>query len=339
MVDLLLVSDCPIGAVNSSHLKILVKGRGEAPALAKGAIRELDTVISLSQAMGVTIPVNLCVGMSSGYDCSRPGSIFWQLVGEIKPGKLTVFCAGGRYDNALEDVYKMAMTAGKSVVRSEMYCAGLSLDIDKLMLCLNKNNELRTVVDLLVYVAGVRPPLKEVTHILKSLWSAGIKCCFVEAPPKDDEDAYAKDLGASMIIFLGEDGCLRLKIWQQDHYFEKNVTRAEIIDYVKNLPKNTSVVENSVIQRNSSTTNVVSGLPMLEIIFVTIEKPNFNKRKRLENQIEQKLGNIMEKFNKKETFAIFAVELDAKSLKTLIGCIDPNPKDQSQNELDFMLEK
>ena len=102
ILDLLLIVDCPITQVNSTVLKVL-KGRGEATALAKGAIRELESVINLSQAMGVNIPVNLCIGMSGGYDCTRSGNIIWQMIGELKVGKLTVLASGGRFDNALED--------------------------------------------------------------------------------------------------------------------------------------------------------------------------------------------------------------------------------------------
>lgn len=218
-------------------------------------------------------------------------------------------------------------------------------------MCLSQINELdatadyhRAVVDLVVYVSGLRPPLKEVTHILKSLWAAGIKCCFVEAPNlKYDEDTYAKDLGANHIIVLGEDGCLRVKSWQHDRYFEKNVTRLEIIEYLKrNLNADVAALtENFAIQRNNSVTNVPSsaGLPTLDIVFVTVEKFNASKRKRLENQIEQKLENVMQKFNKRETFTIYAVELNAKQIKALVSCIDPNPKDRFQSELDEMLEK
>lgn len=101
--DLLLMTDCPMSSVNGTMLKVLIRGRGEATQLAKGAIRELDQVVNLCQAMGVNFPVHLCVGLSSGYDCTRSGSIIWQMIGEIKPGKMTVLACGGRFDNALED--------------------------------------------------------------------------------------------------------------------------------------------------------------------------------------------------------------------------------------------
>lgn len=55
LVDSLLVTDIPISNLSSTNLKVIIKGRGDATALAKGAIRELEAVISLSQAMGVTV--------------------------------------------------------------------------------------------------------------------------------------------------------------------------------------------------------------------------------------------------------------------------------------------
>lgn len=244
-----------------------------------------------------------------------------------------------------------------TIVNREMYCAGFSLGIDKLVLCLSQIadlNDHRSVVDLMVYVSGARPPLKEVAHILKSLWAAGIRSCFIEAcNAKDDEDSRAKDLGANLILVFSEDGCLRVKSWHGDRYLEKNVTRVEIIEYLKrNLNADVNAITETLHQsigliRNNSVTGVSAknfeastpGLPPLDVVFVMAEKLNIGKRRRIENQIEQKLGNVMQKFNKKETFVIFAVELELKQIKSFIGCIDPNPKDQSQNELDAMLEK
>lgn len=58
LVDLLL-TDFPLGgpkgSVNGSSLRILIRGRGEAAALAKGAIREMESVVQLAQGMGVNV--------------------------------------------------------------------------------------------------------------------------------------------------------------------------------------------------------------------------------------------------------------------------------------------
>lgn len=55
LIETLLVTDISLLNISSTNLKVLIKGRGEATALGKGAIRELETVIHLCQAMGVNV--------------------------------------------------------------------------------------------------------------------------------------------------------------------------------------------------------------------------------------------------------------------------------------------
>lgn len=242
-------------------------------------------------------------------------------------------------------------------VNRAMYGAGFSLAIDKLVIGLTQFKDInthRSVVDLIVYVTGNRQHPASHGLFMQSLWRAGIKCCFLESPSQlDDEDSYARNLGANHIILLGEDGCLRVKSWQQDRYLEKSVTRFEIIDYLKrNLNADITALsenlqQNLALSRNNSISSIssknfetsASGSSVLEVIFIMSEKPNATKRRRLENHIEQKFGNVMQKFNKKENLAVFAVEIDAKQVKILISCIDPNPKDQSPSDFDCMIEK
>lgn len=264
-----------------------------------------------------------------GYDCSRSGSIIWQMRGELKNGRQTIIAYGGRYDHQIEDHQKLLQRSGMTISNREMYCAGFSLAIDKLVTCLNQLSDTksyRSVVDLVVYVTGLRPPLKEICQIMKSLWSAGIKCCFIESQTHDDEDV-ARDLGANHIIVLGEDGCQRIKSWQNDRYHERSVSKAEAIEYLKknlSMEINSTSTEQNHVVRNSSLTNVPnsentsSGLPSYEIIWITNEKINSNKKKRLENQIEQKLSNVMLRFSKRETFVIFAINIDSHQIRALI---------------------
>lgn len=103
----------------------------------------------------------------------------------------------------------MAKRNIQGFVGREMYCAGFSLAIDKIVLCLSAKNdlnwrEIQASVDLMVYVSGSHPPLKEVTNILKSLWTFGIKCCFieVEASNANDDEIWANSCGASHIILI-----------------------------------------------------------------------------------------------------------------------------------------
>lgn len=271
-----------------------------------------------------------------GFDCSR-GSILWNLCGETKPGKSTLIAYGGRFDYQLEDYQKACHKL------RELYCAGFTIAMDKLIACLNVSNEYHSVVDLVVFITGNRPHVKDICPILNSIWQANIKCSFIESQEEDD---IAKNMGANHILVLGEDGCIRIKSWVNDRYQERSVSRGEAIEYLKkNLSADFNVgsqLEPNNLVRNNSVSSIANDngttLPSYEIVFIANEKLNASKKKRLENQIEQKFEKVLHKFSRKETFIIFAIELDAKQIRALLSCIDPNSKDQSQSEFDSVLK-
>lgn len=101
MVDLLLISDSPIDVVINTIGKINLKDRTEA--LAKGAIKELQRVISLSEALGVRIHMNVCIGLCADRDMLKSGSIIWKMMGELNSRKPELFASGGRFDKSIED--------------------------------------------------------------------------------------------------------------------------------------------------------------------------------------------------------------------------------------------
>ncbi len=271
-----------------------------------------------------------------GFDCSR-GSIVWNLCGETKPGKNTMIAYGGRFDYQLEDCQKACHKL------RELYCAGFTISMDKLIACLNPSNEHHSVVDLVVFITGSRPPVKDISQTLKSLWSANIKCCFIES---QDDDDLAKSYGANHILILGEGGCIRVKSWHSYRYQEASVSRNEAIEYIKkNLSPDFHVgapQEQFQLVRNISMTNASeaasSGLPSYEIVFIANEKLSTSKKRKLENQIEQKFEKVLHKFGRKENFIIFAIELDSKQIRRFLTCIDPTSKEQSQAEFDNVLK-
>lgn len=247
-----------------------------------------------------------------------------------------------------------AKSSGFQIVNREMYSTGFSIAMDKLVFSLEKmsDSNAKAVVDILLFVAGLRPPEKEVTQLLRSFWRAGLRCSVVEAQNFDENDERGQLLGAHHIVLLGEAGLLRLKTWQEGRFHEKNVTRPEIIDYIKrNLtPEIVSAEPIPIAPRSNSVanlsyrnpTNHPDPLPSIETIFNLQEKLTANKKKRLENQVEQKFSGILRKFSRRELISIFAVELTTAEIKALMSCIDPIPKEsssESQSELDLVLER
>ena len=103
---------------------------------------------------------------------------------------------------------KKAQQSGVNIVSREMFSSGFSFALDKLVLALSQLNDRNNqAVDVVVFVTGPRPPLKDVLSLLRSLWSAEIRCSVVEAATFDED--VGNELGANHIILLGEGGELR----------------------------------------------------------------------------------------------------------------------------------
>lgn len=106
LIELLQVDTTPAN-INSTVLRTLIKGRGEAAQLAKVAIKEVEFVVMLAQIFGVTCPMHINAGFGGGENFKlKSGGIVWQMVGELKAGrhnKSTTLAAGGRYDDKILD--------------------------------------------------------------------------------------------------------------------------------------------------------------------------------------------------------------------------------------------
>lgn len=233
------------------------------------------------------------------------------------------------------------------------YSVGFSLAMDKIVSNLVQDARENRIVDLVIFLSGNRPPLKDVIHILKLLWSADTKCCFVESCGFESDEQIARKFGAEHILLMGDDGIMRLKSWQLTRFDERVVNRVDIEEYLKkNLIADASAAVETCYQplsvmRNNSITNIPAknleyaapATANLNIQFVVGDKLAVKVRKRLENQIEQKLDAITNIFNKKGTIYVFVVELVEREVRSLVNCIEPHPTEQSKDELEAFLDK
>ncbi|XP_019525004.3 eIF-2-alpha kinase GCN2 [Aedes albopictus] len=333
-----LQNEMSLSQLNGTLLKTLNKGRGEAAALAKVAIRELEMVASLAQGLGVQIPMVVCPGLPVNYERARGGGVVWQLVGELKAKKknpLTTIAAGGRYDTKLAEFQISGISNGLQVPKVELSGAGFSFHLDKLVYALGPTCGCEPV-EVMISITGSRPPLKEVVQILRSLWSHGIKTGILEGTISMEESA--KEVGANVVVMLGEGGELRVRTWSHDRFQECHVTRPELLGYILKIlrpdPSASEVataLQNVALTSSTSTKNVPSlgtqnannSTPSLDLIFLTSDKVNNSKRRRYENQVEHRLSPVLSKFQRKEKISLIMVDLPNAPLRGLIGLIDP----------------
>ncbi|XP_058461122.1 eIF-2-alpha kinase GCN2 [Malaya genurostris] len=346
--------EVPLGQINGTILKTLIRGKGEAATLAKVAIRELETVVSFAQGMGVRRPLNICPGLPINYERAKSGGVVWQLIGALKAKKknpLTTIAVGGRYDAKLAEFQISGINNGLQVPKVELSGAGFSFHLDKLVNAIGSTTGCEPV-EVMIYITSSRPPLREVVQILRSLWSNGIKTGLLEGALSVDESA--KEVGATMVVMIGEGGELRVRCLDNDRFQERHVTRAELIPYtLRVLRPDSSTSDLAVALQNTSITNTASikSIPSLsgqsqnsstaslDLIFLTSEKMNANKKRRYENQVEHKLSPILSKFHKKEKISLIMVDLPKAPLRELIGLLDPSEcgNDDGTSSISFEL--
>lgn len=241
---------------------------------------------------------------------------------------------------------------GVTVPNRNMSGAGLSFALDKIMSVLNATHtEDSRTTNVVVCVSGIRLNFRDVTQILRSLWSSGIQCAVVQANNPEDAQDMAKDLGAIYCVVYTEDGILRVRSYTNDRFEEKLMNRDEIVVYIKKSlrPEPETTISQQTISLSeghrysrSSASLAEPTLPAVNITFSTIEKMTASSRKRQENILTSHMSESLFLFNKREEIAVIAVELNSAIIRALISAMDPrnntNTKD-NENEISFVIDR
>ncbi|XP_075148275.1 eukaryotic translation initiation factor 2 alpha kinase Gcn2 [Haematobia irritans] len=243
LIDLLLANFQMSGknSADDSSLRSLVRGKGEAASLAKGALREMESIVLLAQSLGVRCPIHIFAGLPISYERANTGGVVWQMIADVKPNRTSrpsVLAVGERYDSMLMDFQKQAQGFNPNLPNRGISGAGLSFSLDKLVAAMGfEDSQKCRTIDVGVCVSGSRPPLKDVTYIMRLLWSAGIRCSFVESVTSSgDESQDLAKLGAAHVILVAENGALRIRSWDKERFQERHVTRSELADFIQKIP-------------------------------------------------------------------------------------------------------
>lgn len=204
--------------------------------------------------------------------------------------------------------------------------------------------------DVIVCVCGLRPNFRDVTQILRSLWSCGIQCGVVQANSPEEGQDMAKDLGAIYYVIYTE-GILWVRSWINERFEERVLNRDEIVAYIKKAlrPEPETIIAqqnysiSDVNKYNRSNANLAElTLPAVDITFNTIEKMTASLRKRQENVLTNHMSETLLLFNKREQVTVIAVDLQSSIICAIISVINPrgnnNPKD-IDTEIAFVIDR
>nr|AAQ22516.1 LD22885p [Drosophila melanogaster] len=381
LMDMLLANFLLTGSrstVDDSALKSLMRGKGEAASLARGALRELETVVGLAYSLGVKCPIHIWAGLPISFDRASNGGIVWQMTADLKPnrsGHPSVLAIGERYDSMLHEFQKQAQKFNPAMpARGVLSGAGLTFSLDKLVAAVGVEyaKDCRAI-DVGICVCGTRPPLKDVTYIMRLLWSVGIRCGIVEAASElGDEAQDLARLGALHVILVAENGSLRVRSFERERFQERHLTRTELVEFIQKMLRsdglNGTTVDNfsqlsalgsgdnrssggkerergenglSTSASNATIKNNYSQLPNLQVTFLTHDKPTANYKRRLENQVAQQMSSTLSQFLKKETFVVLVVELPPAVVNAIVGAINPREirKRETEPEINYVIER
>lgn len=250
---------------------------------------------------------------------------------------------------------KQAHNRDGTIPNRQISGAGLSFALEKILGILNASHTDRTQrTDVVVCVLGALPNFRDVTHIVRTLWSNQIQCAIVQSNHIEDAQDMAKDLGAIYYIISTDDGILRVRTWLNDRLEERRMNCNEIIAYIqKSLrPEPTelsvstqtiNISESNKYQRNSGNQSSLEPiLPAVNVIFCTVEKMTTSTRKRLENNLTNHITESLQIFNKREQISVIVADLQPNIIRAIISIINPRAATNSKEndtDLSFVIDR
>lgn len=211
-------------------------------------------------------------------------------------------------------------------------------------------NEYQTV-DVAVCIAESRPPIRDITQTLYSLWNANMRTIIIESATMNDAQDKAQEMGAKYMVLFGEKLPLRVRRFNDKFVSYEIVERHTLIDYLK---KNLAVANNDQPQSGSYSSGNASGgiesfqaqhpqpsssnaLPVVDVSFVINERLTSTMRRRYESQLIQNMSTTLRVYGKNERVSIVVIDLPSTVLKALVGAIDPMDPNSSETNADVIL--
>lgn len=217
---------------------------------------------------------------------------------------MEVLAAGGRYDNMIAEYRSIMEQANMLSKDLHQYGVGVSISVDKLAQAVQESFGTQfEFLDVVVYSLGSKSLVKEKTKVLRSLWSAGIRACLIEANNMEEIQEQCNELKVPHVIMLkdSEQGSVRVRSWERDRFQEKTVNVADLTENMQKILKNwNDNGHNEQLVRSESKSGCAEKQEHgheanVNVIFVTNEKLSANARRRYDNQIRSQLDGVFKR--------------------------------------------
>ncbi|XP_011337588.1 eIF-2-alpha kinase GCN2 isoform X2 [Ooceraea biroi] len=341
----------------TSVLRTITRRKGDAAGLAKEGLKDIETVISNVESLGVKWPITVVPLLT--YNVQQYSGVIYQITCELKHrrrrGGQDVIVAGGRYDKMLMSFRKVLERTGMASKEIKQYGAGISISLDKLVtavaeMCENPSGESKCGIDVAVCCEGSPGGEgrrdREMINVLREIWSLGLKVTILDLCAMEEIPEYCQENSISHIVLL-RNGTLRVQTWERDRFQEKKWnTIQDIVEYLQRQSETALPILNrseSKVSTNDVSVAPTSSNPVnANINFVLSERDKLSGsgRRSFKNSILAQMSSYLQRISHKVPVEIFAVFLDMSVIRTIISFLEIDEDEQVfQKSIQILIDK
>ncbi|XP_033198874.1 eukaryotic translation initiation factor 2 alpha kinase Gcn2 isoform X3 [Bombus vancouverensis nearcticus] len=321
-----------------SVLKTITRRKGDAAALAREGLKEIEIVMENIETLGVKWPV-LVVPLLV-HNINQHSGIIYQITYEVKrrkkKGGEEVIAAGGRYDKMLSSFKKILERTGMASKEIKQYGAGISISLEKLVSAVSETSEsleCRYGIDVAISCMGNHHREKEMIDLLKELWSLGLKVTILDLVSLEEILEYCRENSISHVILLktGEKGNIRIQSWERDRYQEKRMNNQEVGEFFQRLDNSIPVLNRSESKTVTNDCFLSNNNPVnVNINFILSERDKLSgsSRRSLKNSMVAQMSTYFQRISHKIPIEIFALFLEMSVIRTIISFLEIDEEDQ-----------
>ncbi|XP_034834138.1 eIF-2-alpha kinase GCN2 [Maniola hyperantus] len=283
-------------------------GRDKWGSTLERAIRQLEAVCSHAVALGCDVPIT--VAPFFAYNATQHCGVFWQISvvrhehrPTTKHRSRDLIAAGGRYDNLVEEFWKVARVE-KDHNNAELKCTsvGFSMSLERMAAILKnmeieippviKNSECNTIC---VCVCNGNKAVRDGSEvkrarIARELWASGHSALCWSANPSD-----AHDLTKSPMVLVHDSLYVLVSCWEGNRVREFKVCATEIIEFVKQKLSPDIIRNPDCGTRTTSwPEGEKSNSPTIAVTFITAsERITKSSKRQCEVQINNQMTSIL----------------------------------------------
>ncbi|XP_032674850.1 eIF-2-alpha kinase GCN2 isoform X2 [Odontomachus brunneus] len=341
----------------ASVLRTITRRKGDAAGLAKEGLKDIETVISNIENLGVKWPITVVPLLT--HNVQQYSGVIYQITCELKHrrrrGGQDVIAAGGRYDKMLMSFRKVLERTGMASKEIKQYGAGISISLDKLVsavteACENLGGENKCGIDVAVCCEGNQGSEgrreKEMINLLREIWSLGLKVTILDLCTIQEILEYCRENSINQIILLrnGEKGTLKLQTWERDRFQERKINIHDVADYLQKQSEITLPVLNRSESKTSGNDMLItpSNPVNVNINFILSDKDKISGsgRRSFKNTMLAQMSSYLQRISHKISIEIFAVFLEMSVIKTMISFLEIDEEEQIfQKSIQIVIDK